>query len=250
MTAPNASSTPDSVSSRGLRVIGAGMGRTGTASLKRALETLGFGPCHHMDEVVKHPAEVPTWEAAARGKKPDWASFMAPWGSAVDFPAALYYRELMTTFPDAKVILTVREPKSWYQSVGETIHPALTRFPNRVISPFLPYVSGPGRVMAKTSFHTDVLERFAERDHVLGKFAEWNEEVKRVVPAERLLVFEAKDGWEPLCKFLGVPVPSEPYPRVNDSAEFRRRVNAATVVCWAILLAPVALAASVLAWLF
>jgi hypothetical protein len=249
MTEPSTSSA-SSTPVRGPRVIGAGMGRTGTASLKRALETLGFGPCHHMEEVVKNPAEVPTWEAAARGEKVDWAVFMNKWGSAVDFPAALYYRDLMAIYPDAKIILSLRDPKSWYQSMGETIHPALTRFPNSLIGPYLPYVSGPTRVTRNTWLRKEMLDRFAERDHVIKMFTDWNEEAKRVVPADRLLVFEAKDGWEPLCKFLGVPVPSEPYPRVNDSAEFKKRVNAATVVCWAILLAPFALAASVAAWLF
>jgi hypothetical protein len=232
----------------GLRVIGAGMGRTGTSSLKRALEQLGFGPCHHMEEVIKHPAEVSTWEAAARGETIDWPRFLANWGAAVDFPAALYYRELMAAFPEAKVILTLRDPGSWYESMRQTIHPAMTRFPNRVVAPRLPFMGAPARVIRGTSLKRELLDRFADREHVIDMFNQWNEEVKRVVPADRLLVFEVKDGWEPLCEFLRVPVPDVPFPRVNDTAVFRKRVLAGTVISWFVLLLPAALALGLLAW--
>lgn len=229
------------MSKDGLRVIGAGMGRTGTSSLKYALEQLGFAPCHHMEEVIKHPEEVPTWQAAARGEAIDWVTFMRRWAAAVDFPSALYYRELMAAFPDAKVILSLRDPDSWYESMRQTIVPALTRFPLRIVVPLLPYVSGPGRVMGGTRLRRELLDRFDDREHAKKIFIEWNEEVKRTVPAERLLVFEAKHGWKPLCEFLGVPVPDEPFPRRNDTAEFRRRVATMTVVSWVVLLLPVVL---------
>lgn len=221
-----------------LRVIGAGMGRTGTASLKRALEQLGFGPCHHMEEVIKHPDEVPTWQAAARGEPVDWRAFMGGWGAACDFPSALYYRELMTAFPDAKVVLTVRDPEAWYESMRQTIVPSMRRFPTRLITPLLPYVSGPSLVMSPTRLRREIIDRFDDRDHVMDAFVAWNEEVKRAVPEERLLVFEVKRGWEPLCAFLGVPVPDEPFPRVNDTATFRRRVRIADAVSWLVLLTP------------
>lgn len=231
---------------RGLRVIGAGMGRTGTASLKRALETLGFGPCHHMEEVVKHPREVPTWERAARGEPVDWASFMAPWGASVDFPSALYYRELLAAFPEAKVVLTVRDPASWYDSMAQTIVPAMTQFPSRIVVPHLPFVSGPSRVMRPTRLATDLIDRFSDRAHVERVFSDWNEEVKRVVPADRLLVFQVKEGWGPLCAFLGVPVPEVPFPRVNDTEEFRKRTRVANAISWAVLLSPLALVVGLL----
>jgi hypothetical protein len=232
-----------------MRVIGAGYGRTGTSSLKRGLEMLGFGPCHHMEEVVKHPSEVPTWARAARGEAIDWQTFMRPWGSACDFPSALYYRELMQAFPDAKVILSVRDPGSWYASMRETIVPMFKRFPNRIVWPHLPIFGAPFRSMAGTSIHTEVIERFGEREHVIEMFEQHIAEVKRVVPAERLLVFEAKQGWAPLCEFLGVPVPSEPYPRVNDTREFKRRVLAATVISWIVLLVPCLVALWLLCWI-
>ncbi len=233
----------------GLRVIGAGMGRTGTSSLKRALERLGFSPCHHMEEVIANPREVPTWEAAARGEKIDWKSFMSSWGASVDFPSALYYRELMAAFPDAKVILSLRDADSWYDSMAQTIVPTLTRFPNTIIGPRLPYLSGPFRAMGQTKLRRELLGNFSDREHAKKMFTDWNEQVKRTVPKERLLVFQAKEGWEPLCEFLGVPVPEEPFPRVNDTAEFRRRAMAATILSWTLLLAPIALALTLLFWL-
>jgi hypothetical protein len=232
-----------------MRVIGAGFGRTGTASLKRGLETLGFGPCHHMEEVIKHPAEVPTWARAARGEAIDWKTFMSPWGSACDFPSALYYRELMEAFPDAKVILSVRDPSSWYTSMSETIVPMFARFPNRLVLQHLPILNSPFRSLAGSRVHVEIIERFDEREHVIAMFEKHTAEVKRVVPAERLLVFEAKEGWAPLCEFLDVPVPAEPFPRVNDTAEFKRRVAAATVISWIVLLWPIAIVLFLLAWM-
>jgi hypothetical protein len=231
-------------------VIGAGWGRTGTASLKRALEQLGFGPCHHMEEVIKHPKDVPTWERAARGETIDWKTFMQPWGACVDFPSAMYWKELMAAFPDAKVVLSVRSPESWYASMAETIVPMMTRFPNRVVMPYLPMLGAPARAMGKSPMRARILDRFhADRAHVLKEFQDHIDEVKRTVPPERLLVHEAKDGWGPLCAFLGVPVPEVPYPRVNDTAEFKRRVVAATVISWLLLLMPLTVIAGVLRWL-
>jgi hypothetical protein len=230
-------------------VIGAGYGRTGTSSLKRGLEMLGFGPCHHMEEVIKHPAEGPTWVRAARGEAIDWKTFMRPWGSSCDFPSALYYRELMEAFPDAKVILSTRDAGSWYTSMSETIVPLYKRFPNRLVLPYLPIIGMSLRSMAGTRVYTEIIERFSEREHVIEMFEKHTAEVKRVVPPDRLLVFEAKEGWAPLCKFLGVPVPAEPYPRVNDTAQFKRRVIAASVLGWIVLLVPIAIVLVLLGWL-
>jgi hypothetical protein len=233
-----------------MRVIGAGFGRTGTNSLKLALEKLGFGPCHHMIEVIQNPAEVDTWVRAARGEKVDWNTFMAKWGSAVDFPSSLYYRELMEAFPDGKVVLSVRSADSWYQSMSETIIPMLTRWPNRMVMPFIPRLGSPGKVMRETKMRGLILDPFYSDPAAVKKaFNDHIEEVKRVVPPEKLLVFEAKDGWEPLCKFLGVPVPNEPFPRVNDTAEFKKRVVMATVLSWVILLVCVSAVLSLISFL-
>lgn len=232
----------------GLQIIGAGMGRTGTSSLKRALEQLGFGPCHHMEEVFKHPAEVPVWERAARGAKVDWKTLLSPYRSACDFPSAFYYRELMETFPDAKVILSVRDASSWYDSVRETILPAMMRFPNPIVLPWLPFFGAATRSMKGTMFHLQIAKHFSDRARVEKVFEDWNAEVKRVVPRERLLVHQAKDGWGPLCAFLGVPVPETPYPRVNDTASFKKRVVLSNAIAWVFLLLPVAVVLLLVSW--
>jgi hypothetical protein len=231
------------------RVIGAGWGRTGTASLKLALEQLGFGPCHHMAEVIQSPPDVPTWVAAARGDKIDWKTFLRGWGATCDFPSALFYRELAETFPEAKVVLTVRDPDSWYESMRTTIVESLRRFPNRYIVKHLPYIGAPARVMGVSPLKARVLDRFDDKPAIVAQFQDHTEEVKRVVPAERLLVYEVTQGWGPLCAFLGVPVPEGPFPRVNDAKQFQGYTRRATIVSWILLLLPIAAIAGLLRWL-
>jgi hypothetical protein len=231
------------------RVIGAGWGRTGTASLKLALEQLGFGPCHHMEEVIKNPPDVPTWVAAARGEKIDWKTFLRGWGATSDFPSALFYRELAETFPDAKVVLTVRDSDSWYESMRTTIVDSLRRFPNRFIVKYLPYIGAPARVMGESSLKAKVMDRFDDKPAIVAQFEAHNEEVKRVVAAERLLVFDVKQGWSPLCSFLGVPVPEADFPRVNDAKQFQSYTKRATIVSWVLLLVPILGLAALLRWL-
>jgi hypothetical protein len=154
----------------------------------------------------------------------------------------------MDAFPEGKVVLTVRDSASWYASMRETIVPMFNRFPNRYILRHLPFLGAPRKAMDATSIKREVIDRFEDEAHVRKVFDAHIEDVKRVVPADRLLVFAVKDGWEPLCTFLGVPVPEESFPRVNDTAEFKKRVVAATVISWILLLAPISIAFSILGW--
>lgn len=228
------------------RVIGAGWGRTGTASLKRALEQIGFGPCHHMEEVITTPADVPTWVSAARGDKIDWRAFLRGWGATCDFPSALYYQELAETFPEAKIVLTVRDADGWYESMRTTIVESLKRFPNRFIVPHLPRIGAPAQVMNPSPLKARIMDRFADKPAILAEFEAHTAEVKRVIPPERLLVFEVKQGWGPLCAFLGVPVPEVPFPRVNDAKQFQGYTKRATIVSWVLLLLGAGLVAELL----
>jgi len=199
-----------------LSVIGAGLGRTGTASLKVALERLGFGKCHHMSEVFGSPEQIDLWVKAASGA-PDWPAIFAGYGAAVDFPTAAFWRELADFYPDAKVILSLRDPEKWYESTQETIlNPKMSA--GFELMPFAPVV--------KNIVHRFFDNKIHDHGHLIAAFNRHNAEVIKAIPRDRLLVFEAKDGWAPLCAFLGKPVPSEPYPRVNSKEEMRPMMEA------------------------
>jgi hypothetical protein len=192
-----------------LSVIGAGYGRTGTLSLKLALEQLGFGPCYHMMEVFKDPQAPGLWEAAAAGR-PDWETIFERYRSTVDWPNATFYKELADAYPEAKVVLTVRDPNDWYASTQATI------FKNDIDpatdNPFL-------RMVGKVIY--DLFDRrMHDKDHVISVYEAHNARVQAVIPAERLLVYQVTEGWAPLCDFLGVPVPTGPMPKVNAREDF------------------------------
>jgi Sulfotransferase domain len=215
-----------------LEVIGAGFGRTGTMSLKVALEELGFGPCYHMSEVFAHPEHVELWRAAVQGKPLDWERIFGGYRSTVDWPGCTFYRELMENYPDAKVILTVRDPQRWYESAYNTIY-RITRTASLpiffyVASLLMPRAKGmkrARRMIDELIWEREFDGRFEDRGYAIETFERHNEEVEQRVPAEKLLVYEVKEGWAPLCEFLGVEVPDEPFPHLNDAEVFRERIR-------------------------
>ena len=215
-----------------MQVIGAGFGRTGTMSLKVALETLGFGPCYHMTEVFEHPEHADLWLAAWRGEPVKWDGFLNGYESLVDWPACTFYEDLMKQHPDAKILLSIREPDRWYESTRSTIYElsniptrsALSRATFYFIGFIVPGITAIVRMAQGIIWNGTFGGNFEDRRHAINIFDRHNEEVRRRVPAERLLVYEVKEGWEPLCEFLGVAVPDEPFPRLNDKAEMRRRI--------------------------
>ena len=217
-----------------MRVIGAGFGRTGTTSLKAALQELGFGPSYSLSEVFANPEHVEFWEAAGglAGKKVDWEGFLAGYGVAVDWPACSFYEELMEAFPEAPVILTVRDPPEWYESTRSTIYELrrLTTGPLPVRAAFafaelvVPGVAGAVRLADRLVWEDTFDGRFEDRAYAMEVFERHNEAVRRRVPPERLLVFDVREGWAPLCDFLGIEAPDEPFPRLNEAREMRRRL--------------------------
>jgi hypothetical protein len=199
-----------------LEIIGPGFGRTGTNSLKLALEHLGFGPCHHMFEVRDNPELLPDWEAAARGEPVDWDRVFRGYRSQVDWPGARYWRELARHFPEAKVILTVRDPDAWFDSVQATIVPFIAA---RGTHPS-PHVNAIAEMAYRTIVALIFEDRLSDRDHATRVFREHIAVVKAEIPAHRLLVLDLREGWQPLCDFLGVEVPDVPFPKTNSSKEF------------------------------
>lgn len=198
-----------------LTVIGSGLGRTGTKSLQTALNRLGFGPCHHMVEVFAHPESMVLWIEAGAGR-PDWDAIFANYGSAVDYPSAAYWRELAAHYPKAKIIHTVRDPDAWFESTQSTIF-APDGAAARAIA------SGGGLADFFKSFSGGFNEKLHDRAFMTEYFRRHTAEVTSTIPPERLLVYESVQGWEPLCRFLGVAVPDEPYPSENNRAEFIAR---------------------------
>ncbi|HEU5271732.1 MAG TPA: sulfotransferase [Jatrophihabitans sp.] len=200
-----------------LLVIGAGFGRTGTMSLKAALETLGVGPCYHMTEMAGNPGHFRLWRAAWDGEKVDWHRLYARYRATVDWPGCLYYRELTAAFPQAKVILTVRDADRWYDSVRDTLFSLKTATDA--------YLAGTGRrsaVQYENRIWTDTFAgRFTDRDFAIEVYRRHNQQVRDTVPAEKLLEYQVNSGWQPLCDFLQVPVPEQPFPRLNDTQAFR-----------------------------
>lgn len=209
-----------------LKVIGASFGRTGTASLKRALEDLGFSRCYHMQEVFQNPRHVPVWQAAADGKPVDWEQLFKGYEATVDWPGATFYKELMAHYPDAKVILSVRDPDAWYKSMTDTVYRrSQTRFPASLVPLLIPRLRRFIRMANTLIWKNTFKNRFGDKAYALSVLDDHIAEVGRVVPADKLLVYEVKDGWGPLCTFLGVPVPEAPFPRLNDSAAFNRQTG-------------------------
>ena len=198
-----------------LKLIGSGLGRTGTMSTKLALEQIGFGPCHHMVEVFMHPESVPLWVDAGNGK-PDWDAIFAGYQSMVDHPGCAYWRELMAHYPDAKVLHTVRDPDKWFDSTQATIFS-----PN---SPAHAAPEGPMRDFMGQLFGWYGGDMH-DRAFMVDFFRRHTEAVVAGVPKARLLVFDVAEGWAPLCAFLGVPVPDTPYPRENTTAQFQARMG-------------------------
>lgn len=226
-----------------LEVIGAGFGRTGTLSLKVALEELGFAPCEHMTEIFGDGERIARWDEAARAKERGepfaWERLFGGYRATVDWPGAYFWREMAAAYPEAKVILTTRDPARWYESARSTIYrPYELRAGGgkgwrgraghllfELLGRLAPSARRGGEMVERVIWRGTFDGRFGEREHALDVFRRHNEAVRSAVPAERLLVFEVKEGWEPLCHFLDVPVPTTPFPHLNDTADFQRMIR-------------------------
>lgn len=200
-----------------LDVIGSGFGRTGTKSLKAALERLGYGNCHHMHEIVEHPDQVAHWQKLAAGKTVDWNDVFAGYRSQVDWPGAHVWRELAEAFPQAKVVHTVRPEEQWWASFNKTIGKLMGRYTDLPLPPHIRDILAAWNDLAGKGTFGGVLD---DKAVGLAAFRRRTEEVLNALPAERVLVFDVAEGWEPLCAFLGAKVPDEPFPHHNLRADF------------------------------
>ncbi|MDQ6811804.1 MAG: sulfotransferase family protein [Actinomycetota bacterium] len=195
-----------------LKVVGAGVGRTGTASLKLALEQLLGGRCHHMLEIMSDPGQVPGWTDAIDGRDVDWQKLLSGYVAQVDWPGASFWREISAANPDALVVLSTRDPDAWYRSASNTIFHVFHNPP-------------PGLEQWFESVHKMFRERFSDDlgnpTAMMDAFEHHNAQVRAGVPAGQLLEWTASDGWEPICERLGVAVPDEAFPATNSTNETR-----------------------------
>ncbi len=196
-----------------LSVIGAGFGRTGTDSMKLALEALGMGPCHHMKEVLPNTKQVALWRSAAQGDLPDWEEAFAGYKSAVDWPAAYFWRELSEYYPHAKILLTVRSSESWYASMERTIFKTLKAS------------TDPASIGLKLIANGVFSGRLDDRAHAIAMYEKNNAEAQAAFGKHRLLTYNLGDGWKSLCNFLGKPIPDAPFPHSNSPEEFASMIS-------------------------
>lgn len=195
-----------------MKVVGAGLGRTGTNSLKLALERLLGEPCYHMIEVFAHPEHVAMWHQAAVGDMPNWDELFAGYGAAVDWPAAAYWKPQSEAYPDALILLSTRDSESWWKSCDNTIFQVFRSADEKMPSDWT--------AMVKEMFNQFAGGRL-DKASAIAAFERHNDTVRATAPPDRLLEWHAGDGWEPICRALGVDVPDEPFPHVNTTAEFR-----------------------------
>lgn len=207
-----------------IKVIGAGFGRTGTASLRTALEKLGFNKCYHMHEILVDQSRAKSWYKASQGKDVNWDRVFDGYQAMLDWPSCSFYKNLVEKYPEAMVILTVRDPEEWYKSVSETVYPLSNSFSkwHAWFSPTARIMKGMlFKIIWEGTFHG----KFEDKEYAKTIFNRHIEEVKRTVSEEKLLIYKVTEGWKPLCEFLKVDEPEEPFPRVNGLEEFHIKGN-------------------------
>ena len=204
-----------------MELIGAGFGRTGTQSLQAALERLGLGPCYHMDELNRHPTHRPHWELALRGEPVDWNRFLSGYRSGVDWPVCRFWPQLREAFPEARIVLTMRDPDAWYESMARTVRPLTTEGLKRASGEPLRQLRFGNELIFERTFGGE----FDDRAATIARYRAHIDHVRASVEPSSLLCLDSGDGWEPLCEFLGLPVPDEPYPHLNRTSSFKDRLS-------------------------
>jgi hypothetical protein len=204
-----------------LRVVGSGLGRTGTKSLKEALELLLGAPCYHMMECFGRPDDPPRWTAAMRGEDVDWDDVFAGYAATVDWPSAACWKDLAAAYPDAVILHSERPAEDWFRSADRTIFEGFKKPRDEWEQPG----ENAWWDMAVTMFEDRFTPAFLEPEAAVAAAQAWNADVRATAPADRLVIWQTGDGWEPICDALGLPVPDEPFPHTNTTAQFREGVG-------------------------
>jgi hypothetical protein len=202
-----------------VRLVGAGLPRTGTHSLKVALEQLLGSPCYHMIEVFRQLEHVPLWHQAIKGDTPEWRALLGGYGAAVDWPASAFWKELADAYPDAVVLLSVRDtPEAWWKSADETVFEGMRREHPPAFAAWLD--------MCLDLLRSRFTPQWEDSRSAMEAYAHHNDEVRSTIPKDRLVEWRPGDGWAPICSALDLPIPDEPFPHVNTTAEFRANLDA------------------------
>ena len=200
-----------------LDIISSGFGRTGTKSLKEALERLGHAPCHHMHEVVENPEQVASWQAFLAGEPVDWDAYFAGYSAQVDWPGAHIWRELAQIYPQARIVHSHRPEDLWWKSFERTIAKLTANFHSMPLPPHISdMLTALKSLLERDTFAGDM----TDKDTAIAAYRQRLADVTTAIPADRLLIFDVAEGWEPLCAFLDKPVPAEPFPHHNLRADF------------------------------
>ncbi|MGH3577300.1 MAG: sulfotransferase family protein [Mycobacterium sp.] len=202
----------------GLQVIGAGLGRTGTTSLKEALEYLLGGPCYHMQEVSQRSADPDAWGDAYEGRPPVWGRFFDGYRATVDWPAAPFWSEISQAFPGALILLSVRDPDSWWASVSKTIFPALATY-------FAPDAPDDGWTRMGRGMMSSFTPDWRDESSAKAAYLAHNEAVRTAAAEGRMLEWHPEEGWDPICAALGCGVPDQPFPHTNTTAQTRAELG-------------------------
>ena len=217
-------------------IIAAGFGRTGTMSLKIALEKLGYGPCYHMKEIIEDSSQSDFWQRVYYGGKYSWGELFEKYNSSTDNPVCEFWEEILKEYPNSKIILNTRNPEAWLKSIKETIFLVRVNVPFGVSFMFNTFLRKRKSVMSKvTSMIFGYGENYNTSDeHIIKTFNDWNKKVEERCPKDKFLKWEIKEGWKPICQFLGIETPNEDFPRVNDTQEFKDRINKLNIVGYVI----------------
>jgi len=213
-----------------IKIIGAGFPRTGTTTLKRSLETLGHNRVYHMKELLVNPDRLQYWKTLDETGTTDWDSLYDGYDATVDFPAYPWYKEHMLQYPDAKVVLTVRDFEDWYKSVYSTVYQAGPQTPIEKIKMIGKLLTNSRvrnvvsciKLFKKKFFAQEMSGKFLDKEHAKGVWDGHLAAVKAHVPEDKLLIYDVREGWAPICKFLGVEEPSEPLPHLNKKENFKQ----------------------------
>jgi len=215
-----------------LSVIGTGLSRTGTTTLRKVLEELGFSPCYNSTELFIRPRGIEFWEGLEQGEEVDFENFFSNYNGIIGFPGYIFHQQLKAEYPDARVILSYREPEEWYEDISKTVFESVSSHVNKAyaeeVRSFDPYLADcierihalQLRILEENYFEG----RFADKDYAVQRYVEWNEGIKDIYSEDELLVYQVTEGWEPVCKFLGVPVPEgKEFPHLNHPKTFHNR---------------------------